>query len=1076
MARKGWRLFLVFLSLVLILFLMYLAGVGWGLPFFLKRRLGPGWHLTEYRFHLPATVEIQRVLGPDSSVVLRRLQVRFVPWRVPFRRLQEVQVGYLAVRLEARKSTAGDRSSLQMPRLPVLVQQAAVETLRLQQDPWVLSLQGLRLRTDGEPAEFSYHLDLKSLKLARAGRPLAQQSVTLDGSYNRGRITLRRFYIDGEPLRGHLWLSYGPPLLELRVDSLAWAGLGGLQQLYLRLNTGVPGGELQVARVRWQRQKAGPVTLRFVWNEPRLEILQMEGAVGLLQVAAQGWVVPESRQYSLHIEASGPWQDAQIQGLQANLAGVGLKGSGTLSLASIAWQGRRFQEVQGRVRWQLPDEWQILQLEGVRPAILVQGHGTRDSLALWATVGNLPLAYLSSEVSAGTLAVALQVAGPYRRLRWQGSGRVAHARYRQALDLSFPFRFQGSPAGTRLDILGLRGSLGRQRLVRGKAWIRLGRSEGAFAGAFTLQDSSRLEASGGWTRDGGLTAVLDSLVYRVPRYRTGLVLWASLQAEGPERDVFLHGYDLQGGTFLLTGVQKDTSFIVEAVVDSLALAPFRLPGATNGRANIRLQARGTPRAPRVSLGVYWVGDTLGGLPVDSAHLALRLENRLLMLSSLRLRRADRELRAYGEALMPPDFWVHGNFKPLHDSLSLYLWQWPLTPLLRSQPPGLYLDRLFASGELHVLGTLDRPVFRGNLTLTGPSAVLLASGTELKNLEADLRFQPHVLEIQRFEAQAPPGRVLGQGRTRLRGWNLDTVALDLNLRNFPLQPQPDVDLRVTGPLTVRGVFPRLHIDGSLDLNEGYITTPFGRRSEGGGPAPAPSPVTFRIRLRAPGQLFFINDVVQAELQADLTMEKDQPVGRYLSGNLRVLQGTLTYLDRTFRMEEGQMVFAHDPDFNPEIHFQALTTVQETILIRLLASGTLREPQVQLTSDPVLPLEDIVSLLSFGYTLGQLAPNAATLAYLRTRSVDLAEALVSRELKRRLRLSELEIETGLAGRSPHFTVGFYLSPRVHIRYTHDLQSPSKDVFTLNYLLTRRLWLYVDRDRDSRLGVGLNWRYRF
>ncbi len=1076
MARKGWRPILVFLSLAFILFLIYLAGVGWGLPFFLKRRLGPGWHLEGYRFHLPGTVEIRQVRGPDSTIVLRRLRIRFVPWDLPFRRVQEIRVGFLALRLGGRESAAGNPSSPQTPRLQVLVQQVAAETLRVRQGPWDLFLQAVRFRVRGTRDRFTYTLSLGRIDLAREGRPLARQSAVLAGGYDRGRFALHQLHIEGEPLRGHLRVTYEPPVLELQTDSLAWAGQGDLRHLFLRLDTRVPGGELRVARIRWQRQKAGPVTLRFVWNEPRLEILRLEGALGLLQLTAQGWVAPRDRRYSLHVEASGPWQDARIQGLQADFAGVGLEGSGTFSLASIAWQGRRFQGVRGQAHWQLPDEWQILRFEVARPTILAEGYGTRDTLALWATVGDLPLAYLNTEVSSGTLAVALQVTGPYRRLRWQGSGRVAHARYRQALDLSFPFRFQGAPAGTRLDLLDLQGTLGQQRLVRGRGWIRLGQSEGAFAGTLTLQDSSRLEASGGWTYNGGLTAVLDSLVYRVPRYRTGLVLWANLQAEGTERDVFLHGYDLQGGTFLLTGVQQDTSFIVEAVVDSLALAPFRLPGATNGRANIRLQARGTPRSPRVSLGIHWSGDTLVGLPVDSAHLALRLKDRLVMLSSLRLRRADRELRAYGEALMPPDFWVHRNFRPLHDSLSLYLWQWPLTPLLRSQPPGLYLDRLFASGELHVLGTLDRPVFRGNLVLTSPSAVLLASGTELKDLEADLRFQPHVLEIQRFEALAPPGRVLGQGRTRLRGWNLDTVTLDLNLRNFPLQPQPDVDLRVTGPLAVRGVFPRLHIDGSLDLNEGYITTPFGQRSEGGGPAPAPSPVTFRIRLRAPGQLFFINDVVQAELQADLTMEKDQPVGRYLSGNLRVLQGTLTYLDRTFRIEEGQMVFAHDPDFNPEIHFQALTTVQETILIRLLASGTLREPQVQLTSDPVLPLEDIVSLLSFGYTLGQLAPNAATLAYLRSRSVDLAEALVSRELKRRLRLSELEIETGLAGRSPHFTVGFYLSPRVHIRYTHDLQSPSKDVFTLNYLLTRRLWLYVDRDRDSRLGVGLNWRYRF
>jgi len=101
---------------------------------------------------------------------------------------------------------------------------------------------------------------------------------------------------------------------------------------------------------------------------------------------------------------------------------------------------------------------------------------------------------------------------------------------------------------------------------------------------------------------------------------------------------------------------------------------------------------------------------------------------------------------------------------------------------------------------------------------------------------------------------------------------------------------------------------------------------------------------------------------------------------------------------------------------------------------------------------------------------------SMAYIRERSLNLAEALVSRELKQRLRLTELEIATGLTGRDPHFTVGFYLSPKVHIRYTHDILSPTKDIFLLNYTLTSRIGLYIERDRDGRLGGGLNFRVRF
>ncbi len=1078
MARRGWRPPLIVLSLIALIFLLYLAGLGWGVPYLLKRKLGPRWHWMGYRFRLPGTVEIQQLIGPDSTVILRNLRLDFSPWDLPWRRFQALRIRFLQIQLPSGGTApASKRSSAPgVPVPPALFERATIDTLRLLKQAWTVNLYALKMAAQGAPARFVYSLKIGRGQVLQGAQQIAGFSVALEGAYDHGSLLDQQVQIRGTPVNGRLWFTLQEHRLNLEVDSLAWQGRGCIHNLLAQVDLRVPGGEIRVARLRWHRQATGPWTLRFVWNAPRLELLNLEGTVGLLELRARGWWEPPQGRFAARIQAQGAWKGIDLERLVAEVSGTPHKGWVTVDLASLRWQHRRFQGIQARAAWQAPDRWVLYRLQIATPRVDLTGAGTRDSFALQAALQEVPLAYLTSRFPRGHLSLDLEVQGPYTSPRWRGTGQVAHAQVQKTVDLSFPFRIWGNPSTTYLKISRISGKLGHQPILTGTTSVALAPDHGQFSGTLTLADSSRLEATGEWAQNGGFTVILDSVVYRVPRFRNGLVLWANLQAEGPERDLFLYGHDLKGGTFLVTGVQQDTSFLVDASVENLALAPIPLPTRTNGRANLSLQMSGSLRAPHLALRARWWGDTLAGIPADSAELRVRLQKRLLVLSSLRIRQGERELRAYGEALMAPAFWLHRNFRPLHDSLSLYLWQWPLHPLLRSQPPGLYLDRLYASGELHVLGTLEAPLFRGSLTLTSPSAVLLASGTEVKDLRADLEFRPHRLEIQRFEARAPRGWVRGSGTTRLRGWSLDTVALDLSLRTFPLHPQPDVDLWVSGPLTVRGPFPHLHIDGNLSLDEGYITTPFGGSGEAEAGAPAPSPVTFRIRLRAPGQLFFINDVVQAELQADLTMEKDQPVGRYLSGHLQVLQGTLTYLDRTFRMEEGRMVFAHDPNFNPEIHFQALTTVQETILIRLLATGTLKEPRVQLTSDPVLPLEDIVSLLSFGFTLGQLAPNAATLAYLRTRSIDLAEALVSRELKRRLRLSELEIATGLAGRSPHFTVGFYLSPRVHIRYTHDLQSPSKDVFTLNYLLTRRLWLYVDRDRDSRLGVGLNWRYRF
>ena len=1074
MARKGGRILLVLLTLLLVFLLLYLGGVGWGLPWWLKHRLGRGWVLEGYRFRPPGTVEIRRLLAPDSSWVLHNLQIKASPWDLAFRRISALRIRSLEVRW--KPSGQGSPAQEQRPTVPVLVKHARLDTLVVHRAPWTLEVHLLAVEASGAPHRFAYTVEMSQIRLQQGERVVARQSLQLEGVYENGDLLTHRLALAGWPARGVLLFSLKGHQLEFQSDSLAWDTLAVLRNLMGTADLRTPGGTVHLARLRVGRYQAGPLHLGVVWNPPRLELVRFEGTVQWLRVKAQGWWEPAGLRYDLQMEAQGAWRSLRVQGLRVHLQGMGLEGAAVAQATRLDWEGRVFQGLQARWSWQAPQRWVLHAFTVQSPSIAAHGWGHRDSLSLRAVLQQVPLSWSGASGLPGTLSLHLQVTGPYRWPQWQGRGRVEGWQYPRQVSLSFPVEFQGTPRQTQIRIRQLEGRVGHQQVRKGWARLEIGPEGGGFAGSLTLEDSSRLEVSGEWSQVAGLTVVLDSLVYQTPRYGTGFVLWAHLQQDARERDLFLSGYDLQGGEFLVVGTQRDTLLTLEADLANLALAPLPLPAHTDGQASLHLRAYGSLQAPHLEIQARWFGDTLLGMAVDSAEAEAVIQRRLVRVSWLRMTHGSRELRAYGEALMPPNFWLRRDFHPLRDSLALYLWQWPLSPLLRTQPSGLYISQLFASGEVHATGTLEAPRFQGTLTLESPSVVLISSSTEIHDFRADLQLREQRLEIPHFEGSPSRGRVWGEGYTRLRGWSLDTVALQLHLQDFPLQPQPDVEVWVSGPLSIQGVFPHLHLDGNLTLTEGYITTPFGARQEAPATTAAPSPVTFRIRLRAPGQLFFINDVLQAELQADLTMEKDQPVGRYLSGELQVLQGTLTYLDRTFRIEEGRLVFAHDPNFDPQIDFQAVTTVQETILIRLLASGTLKEPQVQLVSDPVLPMEDLVSLLSFGFTLGQLAPSAATLEYLRSRSVNLAEALVSRELKRRLRLSELEIETGLAGRSPHFTVGFYLSPRVHIRYTHDLQSPSKDVFTLNYLLTRRLWLYVDRDRDSRLGVGLNWRYRF
>jgi autotransporter translocation and assembly factor TamB len=172
----------------------------------------------------------------------------------------------------------------------------------------------------------------------------------------------------------------------------------------------------------------------------------------------------------------------------------------------------------------------------------------------------------------------------------------------------------------------------------------------------------------------------------------------------------------------------------------------------------------------------------------------------------------------------------------------------------------------------------------------------------------------------------------------------------------------------------------------------------------------------------------------------------------------------------------ITFQSTREINPAFNLLGQTVLQDTINIYMNMSGTLREPVIALYSEPPLPEEDVISLLSFGKLANEVPLAFGDFDVLKDRTLNLAASVLSARLRRKMRLTELELKTGLTGGNPQVTVGLYVSRDLYIRYTHDLLAWDKDVFLMKYFLTRRTALYTERDEDGSLSTGVNFHFRF
>ncbi len=249
---------------------------------------------------------------------------------------------------------------------------------------------------------------------------------------------------------------------------------------------------------------------------------------------------------------------------------------------------------------------------------------------------------------------------------------------------------------------------------------------------------------------------------------------------------------------------------------------------------------------------------------------------------------------------------------------------------------------------------------------------------------------------------------------------------------------------------------------------------GRLEEGAGAGPGPAiQPAVDIALDIPGGLWLRGQGLEVELAGELRAALRDGLPAVI-GDLQAVRGRLILLGRRFEVEQGRVIFYGEEDFDPSLDLSMLGRVGD-VEIQVLLRGTLRRPDLGLTSTPEMTEGDIMSLLFFGRPLGELDTGQVDL--LQRRTGELAAAFGAAKLEaaisRQLGIDLVQIERGEGeGQRGSLVVGKYLSNRALLSYTQSLDE--QDAFRLNfeYHLTRQLRLNTLYGRLGQSSLQLNW----
>jgi translocation and assembly module TamB len=336
----------------------------------------------------------------------------------------------------------------------------------------------------------------------------------------------------------------------------------------------------------------------------------------------------------------------------------------------------------------------------------------------------------------------------------------------------------------------------------------------------------------------------------------------------------------------------------------------------------------------------------------------------------------------------------------------------------------------ASGSFKLGGSLNKPQLTGQFQMHEGKARVVMAGINLDAIEASIRMLGDTVVIDSVAANSK-GRMLLTGGIGLRPLTAPSFDLKLFTSGAQVLNNDHGNLVVGANLAMVGPFKGAHVTGDVRVRQGvlYIPPSDNKNLVGAGdPAlfnvldtavmaskelfPSQSPLLANLLMDV--NLRIDHDVFVRSREANIEIYSDQDLGVHvnraketlvLDGVILSERGEYVFMTRRFTIKRGSATFINSTELNPILQatggYQVTQPGREAINIQIAVGGTLRNPNISLTSDaqPPIPQSDLLSYLAFGQSstsLIQLEGSGLTNGGGGTNLVGAGAALASRQL--------------------------------------------------------------------------------
>jgi translocation and assembly module TamB len=392
------------------------------------------------------------------------------------------------------------------------------------------------------------------------------------------------------------------------------------------------------------------------------------------------------------------------------------------------------------------------------------------------------------------------------------------------------------------------------------------------------------------------------------------------------------------------------------------------------------------------------------------------------------------------------------------------------------------------------GTVGHPLWTG--TVAGDGLVLDAPQYGVHVGDGRLRAHLAASGIALDEAHftGGDGTFDATGLIALPGQGSATSRVTWKADRFRITNRPDLRFVVNGNGSIALENRRLALHGSVAVAEGHVEyqpSPTGKLASDivieGEPAQARDaergrvPLTLDVEVDLGRNLTFAGEGLETELAGRVKITTNASGRLEGRGTIRAVNGTYFAFGQKLTIDRGRLIFDGPLD-NPALDVVALRK-NLPVEAGVELSGTVKLPQVRITSNPPVPENEALAWLVTGQALNTTgrvdysALSAASAALLGRRGKP-----ITADIAQRLGLTDISLQSsgtgsgtsGAQGTASQVVVfGKRISDRLSLGYEQGL-SIASSALRLEYALSRQITLRAEAGSVS--GIGIVYRRNF